>query len=310
MHAPTRALLAGLIDYAGLFPPASLSIDRAVEEYARHLRSDDAWMLGTFICPAAKLREFSRAAAMLLPGTHATSGYREMTGGEPWRISALIGDDLAADLEIVHRFNDHHSVEDHGLAVVATIEMKVQSASDIDRSLDMLPEHLSPFFEIPVDRDCRGMVAALAGEDAAAKVRCGGVQPSMIPPIESVAAFIEACAQAGVPFKATAGLHHPVRSEHALSYAADAPRGVMHGFLNVFLGAALLRAGEIDRRGLERILDETDPSAFRSSENGISWRDRTLDVTRLSQAREHFAISYGSCSFDEPTTDLRSLGWL
>ena len=34
---PARALLAGMVDYAGLFPPAELPLDDAVREYAAHL---------------------------------------------------------------------------------------------------------------------------------------------------------------------------------------------------------------------------------------------------------------------------------
>ncbi len=310
MLASIRTLMAGLIDYAGLFPPASLSMAKAVEQYASHLRTEEAWMLGTFICPAARLREFSEAASVLLPGTHGTSGYREMVDAEPWRLSALIGDDPRQDLETIHDFNDHHGVEDHGLASVVAVEIKANKADDIDQALDALPEHLYPYFELPLDRDCRGLIAALAGEQAAAKARCGGVTPNLIPPVSQVAAFITTCVQGGVPFKATAGLHHPVRREYPLTYAPDAPRGVMHGFLNVFVGAALARANLVDQATLEQILSDTDPTSFQFDESGVAWKNRALDLTRLAQARESFALSYGSCSFDEPVEDLRTLGLL
>ena len=52
-----QALLQGVIDYAGLFPPASLSLDESIRNYARYLREPDRWMLGRFICPAARLSE-------------------------------------------------------------------------------------------------------------------------------------------------------------------------------------------------------------------------------------------------------------
>src|SRR5262245_39438675 len=71
-----------------------------------------------------------------------------------------------------------------------------------------------------------------------AKLRSGGVKHEAIPSVEEVAAFIRACADRRLAFKATAGLHHPVRSMQPLTYAPDAPRAVMHGFLNVFLASA------------------------------------------------------------------------
>ncbi len=139
-----------------------------------------------------------------------------------------------------------------------------------------------------------------------AKLRTGGVTPQAIPPVADVAAFITACAERRLAFKATAGLHHPVRSPQALTYETDAPRAVMHGFLNVFLAAAFAWHGD---RNLEPILAETDPTAFRFDERG-HWRDRSLSADQVREARQQFAHSFGSCSFEEPIRDLEALGLL
>jgi hypothetical protein len=139
-----------------------------------------------------------------------------------------------------------------------------------------------------------------------AKVRTGGVKPEAIPAVGDVAAFILACAERRLPFKATAGLHHPVRAPRPLTYEADAPRAVMHGFLNVFLAAAFAWHGD---RDVEPVLAETDPAAFRFDDRA-RWRDRSLDAGQVRDARRHFAHSFGSCSFDEPVRDLEALGLL
>jgi len=139
-----------------------------------------------------------------------------------------------------------------------------------------------------------------------AKLRTGGVKPDSIPAVGDVAAFIVACAQRRLPFKATAGLHHPVRALYPLTYEADSPRAVMHGFLNVFLAAAFAWHGEHE---IEPILAETDPAAFRFDDRA-HWRDRSLDAAQVREARLQFAHSFGSCSFDEPVRDLESLGHL
>lgn len=107
-------------------------------------------------------------------------------------------------------------------------------------------------------------------------------------------------------FKATAGLHHPLRAPHPLSGEADAPRAVMHGFLNVFLAAAFAWHGE---RRIEPIVAETDARAFRFDERA-HWRDRSLEAAQVRTAREQFAHAFGSCSFAEPVADLEALGWL
>ncbi len=139
-----------------------------------------------------------------------------------------------------------------------------------------------------------------------AKLRTGGVTPDAIPSVAAVAAFIRACADLRLAFKATAGLHHPVRAEHPLAYEPDAPRAVMHGFLNVFLAAAFAWHGE---RDIEPVLAETDPTAFRFDDRA-HWRDRSLDAGQVRDARTHFAHAFGTCSFDEPVRDLEALGLL
>ncbi|MFT3881421.1 MAG: hypothetical protein QM703_17370 [Gemmatales bacterium] len=139
-----------------------------------------------------------------------------------------------------------------------------------------------------------------------AKIRTGSVKPEGIPSIEEVATFILACAELKLPFKATAGLHHPIRAEYALTYEANSPRAVMHGFLNVFLAAAFAWAGETN---IIPILSETDPKAFRFDDL-THWRDRSLTVAQLQEARQRFIHSFGSCSFTEPVEDLQKWGWL
>ncbi|MFX4589154.1 hypothetical protein ABTB15_19430, partial [Acinetobacter baumannii] len=79
-----------------------------------------------------------------------------------------------------------------------------------------------------------------------AKIRTGGIKPEAIPSPTEVAAFIKACAKLQLAFKATAGLHHPIRAVRALTYDQDAPRAVMHGFINVLMAAAFAWSGEED----------------------------------------------------------------
>ncbi len=310
-----RTLTADLIDYAGLFPPATLDMAGAVERYARYLQSEEAPMLGRFICSASRLEELSAQAGLLMPGTAGTSGYPEMAAaGEPWRISVVADLPIDETLAAIETFERYHSEEDHGLARVDAVEAKAADSAAIDELIEEIPEDLLPFFEVPGGIDVRGMIAAIAGESsqggAAAKIRCGGVTPDAIPPSAEVAAFIHACARGGVMFKATAGLHHPVRAEHALSYEDDAPRAMMHGFINVFMAAALVKYAKLSLDDTIELLDETDAAAFAFEEDRAAWRDREVSLIDLARSRESFALSYGSCSFEEPVADLKQLGLL
>jgi hypothetical protein len=138
------------------------------------------------------------------------------------------------------------------------------------------------------------------------KIRTGGLKPEAIPAPSAVAAFILACAERRLPFKATAGLHHPIRATQSLTYEAGAPRAVMHGFLNVLMASAFAWHGEKD---IEPIIAETEASAFSFGERA-AWRSKSLDLDQIRQARLNFIHSVGSCSFDEPVADLQSLGLL
>jgi len=309
-----RTLLTDLVDYAGLFPPASLSMAHAAEAYKRALMSEDEWMLGRFICPVSRLGEFESAAGLLLPGTQATSGYREAGAGDPWRLSVTLDTGLEAGLnkglDAIDAFNQRHASPEAGLAVIDAIEMKVSTGDEIDAALDEIPEDLFPFFEITASQDCRGLIAALAGEPAAAKIRMGGVTAQAFPTPSEVVAFLGACAAADVPFKATAGLHHPIRGPYRLTYEAGSPTCTMYGFLNLFLAAALVRIKRVDAGVAEALLVEEDAAEFRFADGVVSWRGHGLETGLLAKVREAFALSMGSCSFDEPAADLRTLGWL
>ncbi len=316
MLASVRTLMGGLIDYAGLFPPSKLPMGQATENYAKYLRAEHADFVGRFICPVPKLEELSKEAAIVMPGTYATSGYPEHADSiEPWQISGIIIGDLQENLEMIYRFNEHHDDEANGLALVDAIEMRVSSADEIDEALEIIPEMIDTAFEVPQDiimnGDPRGLIAAMSGSGVLAKIRCGGVEPSMFPSCENIANFMIACKNASVLFKCTAGLHHPIRSEQALTYEENPPRGIMHGFVNVYIAAAyVLSAKTPDLNTAVGILEEMDPKAFIFNEQGVIHKKTRISTVQLGQMREGFATSYGSCSIDEPIADLKTIGLL
>jgi hypothetical protein len=139
-----------------------------------------------------------------------------------------------------------------------------------------------------------------------AKVRTGGITAEAIPSVDALANFINGCADRRLPFKATAGLHHPVRSMQPLSCEKGAARAVMHGFVNVMMAAGFAWRGE---RKLVSVLAETDPQAFWFDDRA-HWRDQSLAAMEIQDSRHNFMHSFGSCSFEEPVQDLEGLGWL
>jgi hypothetical protein len=297
-----RALMHGVVDYAGLFPPALLDMTRTVEHYARHRAGDDRWALGRLVVPVKRLGEFERCAERLLPvGEGSARDDRE----DPWQLTVLseaTGDGSFEDeLSQVDRFNRRHAEPGAGRAVIETIEIKASGANVIEGALELMPETLFPWFELPWQQDVRGMAAALSEMESGAKVRTGGTTPEAHPTPLQLARFLAACHGADVPFKATAGLHHPFR-HRAESVGCD-----QFGFVNVFVGGALLHHGVVEQEELEMLLSDSHGAHFEFTPTGVSWKGRALSLGQLREARERFCTSFGSCSFDEPMNDLRSL---
>jgi hypothetical protein len=295
VNGSIRTILGSIIDYAGLFPPAGLDMCAAVANYAAYRAGRHAWMLGRFIVPASRLGEFESAAKHV-----AVSEPTE----QAWRLSVLAGPDFASDLAAIVDFNLQHAAA----FVVDTIELRATLPDEITRAMQRLPSELSAYFEVPVSSD-ESLFSAVRLAGARVKVRTGGVTAQAIPSSAELAGFLARAAAIGLAFKATAGLHHPVRSEQRLTYADDSPRGKMHGFLNVFLAAAGVRSG-IPVAEVERLLDETSPATFHFDERGASWDCHRWSTDELLATRQSFAISFGSCSFQEPIDDLKGIGLL
>jgi hypothetical protein len=226
-----------------------------------------------------------------LPRDAAVASYERYRAGEhAWMLRWLVVG--AADVE-------HLPPElDGALSVLSDTDVPRAAAIEAKR---VVAAARPTYCEVPPDQ-----LDEVQRAKCLAKMGTGGVKPEAIPSVAEVAAFILACADRRLAFKATAGLHHPVRAEHALTYEPDAPRAVMHGFLNVFLAACFAWHGD---RHIEPILAETDPGAFRFDERA-RWRNRSLEADQVRDARTHFAHAFGSCSFEEPVRDLEALGLL
>jgi hypothetical protein len=294
-----HVLLHGSIDYAGLFPPAGFDMSTAVHNYAAYRQSADAWALGRFVLPVARIQEFESVSAGLLPLRPA---------GEPWRIAALAGGSLE-EFQSLGEFNCRHAADGAQSVSADVVELKADSVDTIERVMGAMPGYLQAYIEIPLDRDPAELIAAIGRAGARAKVRTGGVTVAAFPPARNLVRFLVACTAAGVQFKATAGLHHPLRAEYRLTYESDSESGTMYGFLNLFLAAAFLRAG-MDPADAARLLEERTVEAFRFEGRELSWNGHRLDRETLHRARRDAIISFGSCSFTEPLEDLRSLGLL
>ena len=307
-ESSVQSAFAGLIDDAGLFPPAALSMEHAVDRYIRARAGEHAWILGRFIVPASRLDEL-------------VTVLRRTNAPEPVPLSVIVDSDphprrwfgsaqsMLADVSLMRSTVSHVSIE----VLEAALPPLATRRETFDASIGQLAalagqaslRDLAMYVELPrdprFDELLRLSVAALGRARLGAKLRCGGVSAEAFPGVEEVAAFVTAVSEAAVPFKATAGLHHPVRH-------LDVANGfVMHGFLNLLAAATFTH--RTDAAMLAQIVAEEDPRAFYFDADGFVWRDLRASSEELAAMRRRF-VGYGSCSFTEPIADLITLSVL
>ncbi len=291
-----RALLTEIVDYAGLFPPSQLSMEKAVADYAAYLESKYKWMLGRFVVPVARLDEFSESSKKFFVGEDE----------EVWKLSVTASDDVYETVRGIEDFNRQSA----GKAVADALEVKAGSVLEIENIAAHLPENLTVYFELPPGGNLSDLIITLAIAKHRAKIRTGGITPDAFPAVERITRFMRVCLAANVPFKCTAGLHHPLRCEKPLTYEADAPLGKMNGFLNVFLAAAFLQQG-YEPKLIHALLKDERIDNFQFRDDGVLWRQEYFaHTTQLKVLRERSLVSFGSCSFVEPIDDLKEIGLL
>ncbi len=287
--AALETLLAGSIDYAGLYPPAELELPTTLGNYRSYQRSPDRWALARLVIPAFRLGELSEALRM-------------NEDNEPLALTVALGNDTARDLAAIEGFH-----RDEPQARIEALELKA-AKGELGPLLAEVPAATARYVELPVTDFDAPAAATIAAAGAFVKLRAGGVTPTAIPDPGSVLAFLETAAAQRLAFKATAGLHHALGGTYALSYAANAPRGELYGFLNLLLAAAVLWHGGSAAQARAALL-EPDAGAVRFTSTALQWCDLSFTAPMLQQLRERFFHSFGSCSFREPLAELAAGPW-
>lgn len=284
MMVAMESLLAGLIDYAGLYPPAALDMHTALRNYIHYSRSRHASALGRFLVDVNVLTEL-----------------REVAGDAAGHLRLSVIASPITDRDILAGLL-------HEGLTIDSVEIKTGRPSEIEGIGRSLSPGLTTYFEVPFDTQVETL-AAIDAVGARVKLRMGGVVASAFPPPPMVAGMLKVLANWRLPFKATAGLHHPIRSRHAFTDEPDSASGIMHGFLNLACAAALLYfGGDVSQAIL--LLEEQNSSAWQVTPDGIAWGSFHWSTEELRSVRENFMTSFGSCSFAEPIHDLEALGWL
>jgi len=295
MHDSLRNFLAGLIDYAGLFPPASLALETAVANHLRYLEGSHGWLLGRFVVPAARLREMP-----------ADTGFP---------LAVLVGAEiLPEEVALLTRFRER----------IELVESRLPAGDEAARYctayLADLHRQLAPsglrrmglFLEAASDASAPEAIAAFARTHAedrtihtfGLKLRCGSTATTTVPPPATVAATISLCRSHNLAVKFTAGLHQP------LTHNDQETGERQYGFFNIFATALLLWTFRLSEAEASECLCDGNPTAFRFSRESLGWRDKTVSTAEILKIRKKKLVGFGSCSFDEPLEGLQMLGLL
>ncbi|MFZ4136260.1 hypothetical protein [Streptomyces koyangensis] len=275
---PTE-LFAAFCDDAAVFPPGEMPLARAVPAHLRHVTAAHAPLVGPLVVPQARLTELAELTAghaagslelaVTVPSPEAAGQTLASAAALPAArlrfVEVAVPDDVAA-AELVRRLTTALADADAGTGVTV-------------------------YVEVPRDERRAELIASLADSPFLAKFRTGGMRADLYPDERELARAVLLAVRAGLPFKATAGLHHAVRN-------TDPRTGFeQHGHLNLLAatGAALDGAGEEE---IVAVLAERDGSTVAGLVGALSPRVRAA------------FRSFGTCSLAEPVGELAALGLL
>lgn len=259
------ALLRGLVDDAAVFPPGNAELADAVSAHRTHRAAWYADLVGPLLVRASE--------AGAVPGDLEIGLIGDT--GLPGLDAALAGPAPVRQVEI--------PVAKRGEDPLPGLRLLLGWAKD--RPFDV-------YAEIPLAWGCLAALDELAGvAGVRPKFRTGGLAAELFPSVQELATVIVACAERGLRFKLTAGLHHAVRH-------TDRTTGFTHhGFLNILVASAVAAHGR-EVTAVAELLAETDPESLAAHARPRLDRERPL------------WIGFGSCSIAEPLDELTGLGLL
>lgn len=313
MPSTIATLLHRSLDYAGVFPPASLPVPAALQQFEEERSANSVEMLSRFVSPVLRLEEMAAAGAA---GEHSPLVVSVLPRGGKSAGEFLAN--LEADLAAIQRIAQLH----RGALIVDTIELRPpgdalqqptlrkllaavsallsRRAADVRQVfVELAPgAQLASQLELLADPSIGG--ASAASPSLGYKLRTGGSDATATPSPAQVATALGCATALQLPMKCTGGLHRPLRGTGA---------NQMHGFINLLVAAAFAATLRNEAGLIESVMEETDPAAFAFDARAITWRGHELTPKAIATARERLLLSFGSCYADQPRLELQKLGW-
>ncbi len=315
------ALLGGAIDYAGTFPPAALSLEKALDRASRwRTEGKHPWLMNKMVLPVTEIKKLT--SQML---------YELGADGTPWLFAALgtaCQSDQSAefyktvewDLRELRRCREKWYYSSCRQDVIS-YETKLPASILTTKGTSKIYDFISPvleraanltsnevrdlFFEISFEGDWKlaienssqALVDWLDENDEldlipGLKFRTGG---TYIPTATQLAEAVSKVTSHGLRFKATQGLHH------AVTHGKD------FGFVNLFAALNFAQGygpEEFGVKEVEACLLESESKNFEFHKDKFCWKKFSMTLEEIEVARRSHGATFGSCSLDEPDEDL------
>ncbi|WGL61045.1 hypothetical protein QEJ31_05480 [Pigmentibacter sp. JX0631] len=310
-----------LLDYAGLFPPAKLTLQESLLNYSSYTKHIQKNWLGKFILPSNKIAE---CIEIMLNQKIFKSNNASL------KFSII--------LNSCEKINDYSGIIDSDLKLIDQFESACKNKISID-SIEFFPpkevfqpNNLSLFknmlslvdnklcnakkikykyLEIPFSENINEYIEFISDFNLnqkeikfCIKLRTGGVTPQQIPSAFHIAQAIRLSAEKQIPIKATAGLHVPVPNDNPEVGAR------LHGFFNIFSCLLLCYKKLLTISEMENILENYSYSDFKFTEDGFTVGNKFLANAEMTHLRNSFIKSFGTCSFLEPIEHLHENNFL
>ncbi|MFY0684064.1 MAG: hypothetical protein JXR20_05890 [Balneola sp.] len=327
MNKSLTPFLSEIIDYAGLYPPASLPLNEAFNKYIEHSSSKESWMLSKFVVGTNRLDDLiglinnsDKApqpfdlTVVAAPSTNAEE-FRTVVSKTKEQILSIQekSNKLIKALSLEIKLPSELTYDEAELlSLIDLTASSMNSASELPEQVffeipgfEFLPSHIEPLTRAISTHNEESEKNELANYlYSGFKIRCGGVEAFQFPPISYLTTAIHIATINNTPTKFTAGLHHPIR------HFNDSVQTKMHGFLNVFGASILARAGQLSENEIHEMIADETADNFAFTEDAFQWKSHSVEMDQIQKLRTLSVTSFGSCSFDEPVEDLQELNLL
>lgn len=286
-------LLTRVFDYAGMFPPASLSFEEALSESSTFSKAlKRPWMVASDIVLDT---QNARKLLGVNLGIYSLS--------HPLRVCLLATEEPESVIATATRLQHK---EPH--VTVTSIEIKAAPndfAETIGYYADISKKNT---IQLALEPDLSGedwesmLSAAVTNSrknELNVTLKCRLTGATGIP-AERFAASIIAASDSEIPLKVTGGLHHPIVEPARYPFPM--------GFLNVTTAVMFRRAlgNKLPHARLVEILTNQDARAYTFGDS-LQFKDLEMTHSELRRARENQPFAIGSCSLREPDEDLSRL---